>query len=290
MAIDLCVLASGSMGNCTLVRTPTGVMFIDAGIGPRTTAQRLSGTGVRMADVSAICLTHLDRDHFSLNWIETIIQQQIQVYCHASRMADILGYVTDKGFEPTQINQLIKHISGFTDEPFEPLRGLICQPIDLAHDQEGSHGFVADGFGRRVGYATDLGHVPQTLAEVFCGLDILCIESNYDPQMQLSSGRPEFLKHRIMGGKGHLSNEQAFTAVRKILDRCEKQGLQLPRHIVLLHRSRECNCPRLLRSLFARDARIARRLTLAEQFSRTEWIRVSDAKPLSGEQLQLAWG
>jgi phosphoribosyl 1,2-cyclic phosphodiesterase len=289
MAIELCVLASGSMGNCTVVRTPTGVMFIDAGIGRRITAQRLSGTGVRVADVSAICLTHLDRDHFSLSWIETIIQKQIRVYCHASRVADILASVSDSGFDQSKVECFQAQITAFTDEPFEPLPGVACRPVDLAHDQKGSHGFVADGFGRRLGYATDLGHIPQTFWDQFCGLDILCIESNYDPDMQLASRRPEFLKHRIMGGKGHLSNEQAFTAVRKILDRCEKQGLQLPRHIVLLHRSRECNCPLLLRSLFARDSRIVPRLTLTEQFSRTEWIRVSDAKPLVGEQLQLAW-
>jgi hypothetical protein len=66
--------------------------------------------------------------------------------------------------------------------------------------------------------------------------------------------------------------------------------MALPQHVVLLHRSRQCNCPELLRSLFSRDARIASRLTLAEQYSRTEWIRAGNSNPLAGEQLQLAWG
>ena len=65
---------------------------------------------------------------------------------------------------------------------------------------------------------------------------------------------------------------------------------RLPRHIVLLHRSRECNCPKLLRKLFERDNRIASRLTLAEQFARSEWLRMRPVKPLVGEQLALAWG
>lgn len=289
MAIELCVLASGSMGNCTVVRTPTGVMLIDAGIGPRVAAQRLSGTGVRVADISAICLTHLDRDHFNLNWIETIVRQQMRVFCHASRVADVLGHVSAKRYDPEQMSLLENQITGFTDESFEPLPKLIFRPMDLAHDETGSHGFLADGFGRRLGYATDLGHFPPALGKTFCGLDILCIESNYDPDMQLASARPAFLKQRIMGGRGHLSNEQAFAAVRGILDRSEKQRLQLPRHIVLLHRSRQCNCPQLLRSLFATDSRIAPRLTLTEQFSRTEWIRASDVKPLPDKQLQLSW-
>jgi hypothetical protein len=73
-----------------------------------------------------------------------------------------------------------------------------------------------------------------------------------------------------------------------ILDRCRSHSRRLPQHIVLLHRSRECNCPTLLRRLFERDARIASRLTLAEQFTRTQWMRVdARCKPLIGEQLTL---
>src|SRR5687767_5535184 len=92
MAIELCVLASGSGGNCTVLRTPGGVMLIDAGLGPRMAAARMAGTGVKVADVSAICLTHLDRDHFSGNWVNTIIRRSVRLFCHAGRVADLLRY------------------------------------------------------------------------------------------------------------------------------------------------------------------------------------------------------
>jgi hypothetical protein len=59
---------------------------------------------------------------------------------------------------------------------------------------------------------------------------------------------------------------------------------------VLLHRSQQCNCPKLLRKFFCRDARIGPRLVLAEQHERTQWMRPRGAKPLVGEQLMLAWG
>jgi phosphoribosyl 1,2-cyclic phosphodiesterase len=290
MAVELCVLASGSGGNCSFVRAPTGVMLIDAGIGPRTAATRMNGTGVRVADVSAICLTHLDRDHFSLNWVSTVIRQQIQVFCHASRMADIAEITFREVADSDAAKGFVARIVPFESAPFQPLSRLTFQPVHLAHDREGSHGFIADGFGRRIGYATDLGHVPSHLLEMFCGVDVLCIESNYDPQMQEASPRPWFLKQRIMGGRGHLSNHQAFDAVRTVLDRCQRRGRALPGAVVLLHRSRQCNCPDLLRSLFSRDARIALRLTLTEQFHRTEWIRPGNSRPLAGEQLRLAWG
>ena len=126
---------------------------------------------------------------------------------------------------------------------------------------------------------------------MFCGLDVLCIESNYDPRMQADSPRPGFLKRRITGGRGHLSNEEAFAAVRAILDRRQSRGRRPPAHIVLLHRSRQCNCPDLVRRLFTRDARIAPRLTLAEQYERSEWLRLAPSlPPLVGEQMTLAWG
>ena len=280
MSLELCVLASGSGGNCTVVRTPRGTVLIDAGIGPRTATRRLDGTGASLRDVVAICLTHLDSDHFTRNWVETILSRGIQLFCHASRVEELL----EIGGE-----ELRPAVAGF-EESFEPLDGLRMNPISLAHDQAGSHGFVIEGFGSRIGYATDLGRVTAELIEEFVDLDVLAIESNYDPQMQLESARPAFLKQRIMGGFGHLSNQQALAAVRRVLDRHEIAGTPLPSHVVLLHRSRQCNCPKLLRKLFMTDARLANRLTLAEQFHRSDWLRVGRLRPLVGEQLVLGWG
>jgi phosphoribosyl 1,2-cyclic phosphodiesterase len=276
MSLQFCFLASGSSGNCTVVRTPGGVMLIDAGIGPRTAARRMSGTGVRPGDVSAICLTHLDRDHFNLNWVDAVVRRGIEVFCHRSRVGDLARIAGDAEFA--------KLLRPFGEAPFEPVLGLSCCGIDLAHDVDGSQGFVFEGFGYRAGFATDLGHVPGHLVERFEGVNLLALESNYDPEMQRASGRPWFLKQRIMGGRGHLSNEQALSAVRAVLDRARR----LPDHIVLLHRSRECNCPKLVRALFQRDARIAPRLTLAEQDRRTEWLGTEGAVGI-GEQLLLAW-
>ena len=145
--------------------------------------------------------------------------------------------------------------------------------------------------GYRVGFATDLGQVPEELIEQFCGVDLLALESNYDPVMEQNSDRPFYLKQRIMGGHGHLSNEQAFAAVRAILDRTTaKLGAdRLPRHIVLLHRSRQCNCPKLVQRLFASDPRIAPVLTLSHQHERTAWLNARRPRAQQVEQLALAW-
>jgi phosphoribosyl 1,2-cyclic phosphodiesterase len=274
MSLELCILASGSAGNAAILRSPAGVLLIDAGIGPRTLSERLDGTGVHLADISALCLTHLDGDHFSPRWASTLRRLNIPVYCHANKVGGLVLCCPD----------LMPLIRPFEAAPFSPIDGLTCDPIQFAHDRLGSHGFVVDGFSYRIGYATDLGRVPSYLFDRFRDLDCIALESNYDPQMQAYSGRPLFLRRRITGGHGHLSNPQAFAAIRKILDRARR----LPDHIVLLHRSQECNCPELLHSLFSSDKRIAPRLTLAQQHERSPWLGRTHRPPLVGEQLTLA--
>jgi phosphoribosyl 1,2-cyclic phosphodiesterase len=276
MSIEVCVLASGSSGNCTVVRTPAGTLLFDAGLGPRNTARRLNGTGVRLSDIAGICPTHLDLDHFSPEWVK----RDIRIFCHeggVEKLSEMGG------------PDAMSRVTIFRDR-FEPLPGVMIESIELAHDQKSCRAFVMEGFDCRIGYATDLGQVPASLINAFTRLDLLALESNYDPQMQMDSTRPWFLKQRIMGGRGHLSNEQAFEAVRNILNRHQSAGHALPAHVVLLHRSRQCNCPKVVRKLFETDARLRDRLTLAEQFQPTQWLRVRPSKPLVGEQMMLSWG
>lgn len=275
MTLELCILASGSAGNAAIIRSPSGVLLIDAGIGPRSLSARLEGTGVDLTDIRALCLTHLDGDHFSPRWSSTLLRLNIPIHCHVNKVA---------GFGQS-CPELVPLLRSFDTAPFSPIDGLICSPIQFPHDTLGSHGFVIDGYSYRVGYATDLGQVPRYLFDCFRDLDCIALESNYDPQMQANSDRPRFLKRRITGGYGHLSNRQALNAIRKMLDRSRR----LPDHIVLLHRSQECNCPNLLRTLFSDDCRIAPRLTLAEQHERSPWLGRMNRTPIAGEQLSLGF-
>jgi phosphoribosyl 1,2-cyclic phosphodiesterase len=284
MSIELSILGSGSSGNASVLRSAAGAILIDAGLGPRTVAKRLINSGTLLADIRAIVLTHLDRDHFSCNWVRTIVDRQIPVFVHACRRDDLRRITADCPAAADFLTLIVPFNNTFT-----PLAGLQFDAIPLAHDREGSHGFVITHGDATIGFATDLGRVPPVLIQRFTGVDILAIESNYDLLMQRSSGRPACLQSRIMGGSGHLSNDQALAAVRTILDRCETAQQAFPAHIVLLHRSRQCNCPKLLTRLFSTDARIAPRLTLADPFTPTSWLAPVDREPVLGEQLRLAW-
>ncbi len=264
--LRVCVLGSGSSGNATVVKLGGAVVLVDAGFGPRTTARLLNGIGLSIDDIDAICLTHLDHDHFKPTWFNTLAAKRIAVYLHTRHLKAI--YRRGENARLLERAGLLREVNG---QPFEPVAGLSVRTVALPHDRKGTTGFLMESQAGRIGYATDLGCVPDELITRFAGVDLLAIESNYDPRMQVTSDRPEMLKQRIMGGRGHLSNEQAFDAVQRITDQCPHGG---PRHVVLLHPSRQCNCPQAVRRVFDQDSRLAGRVILTEQGKPTAWLSI----------------
>lgn len=275
---QLCVLGSGSGGNCTVVRHGQTGLLIDIGLGPRIVGQRLENANLRLDAIDAICLTHLDQDHFRSSWIPALLRLRINLFIHRGHEEHLLR--RPGGIRLKQAG--LVHL--FEDDRFCPLPNFVVRPMRMAHDRSGTCAFDVAIDQVRIGYATDLGHVPPRLVDHFTGVDLLAMESNYDPDLQRASGRPRFLQRRIMGQAGHLSNRQAFEAISQIVDRSSNGG---PRYIVLLHRSGQCNQPELVHKMFAQDPRIANRLILAEQSRCTDWLTVSKEPRSSGTQMEL---
>lgn len=274
--MELCVLGSGSGGNASAIRVDDAIVMVDLGFGPRTIVQRLQQARVQLDDVQAVCLTHLDQDHFRPNWLRTLLGWRIPVFLHRwhfdkfVRLPDGGQAMADAGLVHT-----------FEEQTFRPIRGVEVSPIRLAHDMQGTSGFRIESRWGSVGYATDLGHVPESLVDHFAGVDVLAIESNYDPPMQLRSPRPAFLKRRIMGGQGHLSNDEAYLAVRRV---AERSAPGLPAEVVLLHRSAQCNRKHIIRQVFGQSPELAARVTLTEQRRRTRWIKMPSGTPVERVQ------
>ncbi len=281
LSLSFCVLGSGSGGNSTVLRIGEHCLLLDAGFGPRTTARRLAQASVTLEQVKAVCVTHLDQDHFRATWIRALLDLRITLFLHRWHL-DALRRLPDG--DRLQQEGLLAVFDGQPFTPLPRLGGLSLAAVPLPHDQKGTVGFVVDADGARLGYATDLGHVPRELIDRFAGVDVLAIESNYDPQLELESSRPAFLKQRIMGGRGHLSNQQAFDAARAIADRCPAGS---PRRIVLLHRSSQCNHPMRIHRVWEQDATLAPRLVLTEQRRRTAWIDVRSDAATTRQQMRL---
>ena len=279
----MCVLGSGSSGNCTIVRVGGSALMIDAGLGPRTAARRLGATRAVVGEVGAILLTHLDCDHFKPTWFATIHKQSIRVHVHR-RHLDAFYRIEESEARKLRRSGLLVE---FGDQPFPLIMHdreiAAVRPVRGPHDRDGVVSFRLTTSAGRLAFATDLGRADHDgLIDAMTDVDVLAIESNYDPPMQLASPRPIFLKRRIMGGRGHLSNEQAFAAVCAALDRSKHP----PSHVVLLHLSRQCNCPKLVRRLFAAHPKVADRLCISSQSEPTPWLHVRrSAEPAAAEQM-----
>jgi phosphoribosyl 1,2-cyclic phosphodiesterase len=263
--LGVCVLGSGSGGNSTVIRIGETAFLVDAGFGPRKTDKLLTGVGLSLGSLGAICLTHLDQDHFRPTWVNTLLKLGVAIYVHSSQFCELMripgaAELRDAGLARS-----------FDSTPFEPTAGVRASMVRLAHDREGTVGYRFDTAVGSIGYATDLGHAPPELIEHMAGVDLLCIESNYDEAMTHASGRPAWINRRNMSDAGHLSNEQSYEAVRQIAD---ASPAGLPRDVVLLHRSSQCNHPTQVREVFERDAELGQRIILTEQRSRTSWLQV----------------
>lgn len=276
--LGVCVLGSGSGGNASVLRLGETALLIDAGFGPRTTDKRLKQAGLSLQDLHAVCLTHLDQDHFRKNWTTTLLKHGIPIFVHGWHFAELMRLPGGAELRDTGLAH------AFESQPFEPMPGVSASTVRLQHDKQGTIGYRFESSGMSVGYATDLGHAPLTLIEHMAGVDVLCIESNYDERMTRASPRPSWVNRRNMSDSGHLSNDQSFEAVRAIADLSPAGN---PRHIVLLHRSGQCNHPMKVRRVFERDPELAERITLTEQRRRTRWLNVKPFTPAAKSQLRL---
>ncbi len=227
-AAGFCVLGSSSSGNCSVLRVGDRenyrLVLIDCGFSPTRTRKLLAEAGFDVGRVSAVVLTHLHRDHVHEGWVRKLPRAAtFWVSRSHLRFAERAG-VTYRRTE----------VFGW-DEPFS-VCGVSARAVRVPHDDQGAAALrfeveTAAGEVGTLGYATDMGRVLPECVELLRGVDVLAIESNYCPEMQLNSGRHGMLIGRVMNGGGHLSNAESAAAAIKV-------G---PRRVILLHLSRDCN-------------------------------------------------
>lgn len=251
-----CVLASSSSGNCSAIVVGEGdqrrLFLIDAGLSPRRTRRTLHELGCEGVPIAGVVLTHLDSDHWHSGWVRGMPNDACMfVHQRHQRRARECG--------------VFEHRVEMFEDEIDLDHGLHVRTTLHNHDELGavSMRFELEELGRSLGYITDCGRANEAVVEHAAGVDVLAIESNYCPELEMASSRSLHLKRRVMGGHGHLSNEQCADAVRAIAPK---------EHVVLLHLSQECNRAEIARSFHA-DADY--RLTVARREGPTEWIGLS---------------
>lgn len=220
------VLGSGSSGNATLVEGGGTRVLIDAGLGPRTLAERLQSAGVDPASLQAVLLSHEHSDHargaaaFSAKWGVPLVGSRGTYAAAGLGAVDIAAYETLAAGEERRLG------------------ALAVRAVPVPHDAAQPYAFVVACDGEALGHATDLGQLDATLRAAFLDCDALLIESNYDPVMLRDGPYPWSLKERILGPRGHLSNADVARFLEGGLGaRCGT--------LVLAHLSRTNNHPEL---------------------------------------------
>lgn len=234
MSLFITSLNSGSNGNCYYIGNDTEAVLIDAGISCRETEKRMQLLGLSMKLVKAIFISHEHTDH--IKGLPAIAEKY---------NLDI--YITGK----TMLN------SGMTVSKQQEKSFSAYQPVNIGslavtafpkyHDAADPHSFIIRFRNICIGVFTDIGAPCKHVLKHFSLCHAAFLEANYDESL-LDNGRyPYFLKKRIRGGQGHLSNHQA-------LEIFKAHRPPFMTHLLLSHLSRDNNDPQLVQRLFEEAA------------------------------------
>ena len=226
--IHTCSLQSGSNGNSIYVETPDARLLFDAGISGHKAYQRLNQHGRDINEIDAVIISHNHTDHIGH---AGVFQRRFSLPLY------ITAGAFDAGKGRLGVLSDIRH--------FQPGQTLnfahtTVQTIPTAHDGIDSVAFVICYQGKKLGIFTDLGHCFDGIDGWLNDLDGLYLESNYDPQMLDDGPYPPWLKQRIKGIGGHISNNEAAQLVNDFTT-----DLQL---LILAHLSEHNNHPNIAKS------------------------------------------
>ena len=224
--IKFCNLFSGSTGNCTYIASDNTKILIDAGVSCARISKALCELHTSLDEIDAILITHEHSDH--TKGISTIAKKY-----------HIPIYTSQKTWE-MMANLKIAEVYQLTFTPnnkFE-IGDFKIFPFSIPHDAIDPCGFSILADNKKITLATDIGHLTKELVSYMEHSDILLLESNYDTETLKCGSYPYFLKERILGKNGHLSNDIASKAVCYLC----KKGVN---NIILGHLSKENNFPEL---------------------------------------------
>lgn len=224
---------SGSSGNCYYLATDTDALIIDAGVGMRIFKRHLHDYGIRLDSIHNILLTHDHADHVkSVGGLAQTLG--VPVYTtHDVHVGIYKNWCVRKKIPMAQQHSLTKgekvQIGEFTVMPFA-----------VPHDSTDCVGYQITCQGVVLTIITDCGHVTEEMPALVEQTDYLVLEANYDPEMLDHGPYPEYLRRRIKGERGHLSNMECGQLLAE-------HATPRLKHVWLCHLSEENNHPELAR-------------------------------------------
>ncbi len=232
---------------------------MDAGLSARETARRLEQCGSRIEDLAAVCISHEHSDHVAGL---RVLHQKYGIPCYANRgTSEALVGSTKIG--------AIRWTMFTTGSPFT-IGDLTVEPFSVPHDAYEPVGYRVSCNGTSVAVVTDMGIATGLIRSRLSGCKAVVVEANHDDLLLRNAERPWYLKQRIAGRQGHLSNQAAAELIEEIA------GPHLE-HVYLAHLSEDCNDGPLAEKLI-RDV-LGRKSCAATRVSLTYPDRISDIWP-----------
>lgn len=226
----LCSIASGSSGNCIYVGTDNAHVIIDAGISGKRIEAGIGQLDIKAEELDGILITHEHSDHISGLGVMAR-RYGLPIYAtgatlEAIRKTKSVGKIPDELF-----------VEICPDEGF-CIKDMEVYPFSIYHDAADPVAYRFQNNRQSIGVLTDIGKFDDYIIESFQGLDVLLLEANHDIHMLQAGSYPYYLKQRILGDYGHLSNESSG----RLLDCLLNEKL---RHVILGHLSKENNYAQL---------------------------------------------
>jgi len=223
--VRLCVLGSGSLGNCVWVEAPGARILVDAGLSHRETLRRCRDAGIDLRDLTDICITHEHGDHC---FGAAVIARKTGARVHAT----VGTFRALRDPPPAELCFPLPSgelVVGSLRIRAVPVPHDALEPVAYVLEERG-----AGGRPIRAAIVTDLGFPTRPLAASLQDLDALVLEMNHDPRLVAEGPYPPSLKRRLLSDVGHLSNAQGAQLLRRVAH----AGL---RHVVLAHLSEQNN-------------------------------------------------
>jgi len=258
MSVRVCVLGSGSKGNCTLLATEKTRLLIDAGLSCRETYARLAAIGEPPDGLDAVVISHEHTDH--INGLRVLALD-----------AKLPIYITRATRDAVSWDAKLRRFEYFVASEKFTIGDIEVTPFPIPHDAVDPVAFTFDAQGIRISLVTDLGYIPEVVKQRVKGSHCLIFESNHDLEMLKVGPYPWYVKQRVMSRHGHLSNNATADFLAEDFDGAAQV-------LVLAHLSETNNHPEIARlsaeqALAQRPRRENTKLLLANQFRPTEVFR-----------------
>jgi phosphoribosyl 1,2-cyclic phosphodiesterase len=224
--MDLCSIASGSSGNCTFVGSEHTKLLVDAGVSGKKIENGLNCIEVSPEDIQGILITHEHADH-----IQGLGVLARRYHTHIYGTAETINSILKMNSIGRISEELLHYV--VPDQSFQ-INDITVEPFSTSHDASNPVCYTFASNGHKIGMATDLGKYDDYIISKLAGSEILLLEANHDVNMLMVGGYPYYLKQRILGDRGHLSNENSA----RLLCRLIHEKL---RYITLAHLSKENN-------------------------------------------------